>query len=103
VYGAAGVLQMQAFSGGDCFPSASPSSNSIKALCNVASKVTVTAAGIIKMVPLVQATFNYSGPGFSMEDTSMNCKDLNASGLFNSKTLVQAVCRAPYVRLLDYG
>jgi hypothetical protein len=72
-----------------CYPSSYPSSNSIKALCNVASSVTVTAAGIIKMVPLVQATFNYSGPGpmpypYPLPAT-MNCKDLNASGLFNSE------------------
>ena len=49
--------------------------------------MTVTSAGIIKMVPLVQATFNYSGPGPYPNNAMMNCKDLNASGLFNSKSV----------------
>jgi hypothetical protein len=65
-----------------CFPS-SPSPNSIKALCTVASRVTVTSGGIIKMAPLVDGTFNYTSPGSFPYENAMNCKDLNASGLFN--------------------
>ena len=37
------------------------------------------------MVPLVQATFNFGGPWGYPYNAMMNCKDLNASGLFNSK------------------
>jgi hypothetical protein len=48
----------------------------------------VSAAGIIKMVPLIQGVFNYSHvpPTYPWDQAMMNCKDLNASGLFNSKS-----------------
>jgi hypothetical protein len=76
-----------------CFPYANYylSPNSIKAMCNVASRVTVTSAGIIKMVPLSQDTFNYTRPGSYPDNFVMNCKDLNASGLFNCASLPAAL------------
>jgi hypothetical protein len=69
-----------------CFDGAVPSRNSIKALCNVAVKVTVTGSGIVKWAPIVKDSYGYGGPGPYGSLTSMNCREHNASGLFRSES-----------------
>jgi hypothetical protein len=84
-----GVLRMNAFPDSDdesCFAGPVPSANSIKALCNVAVKVTVSSSGVVKWAPIVQDSYGFGGPGPYVNLTTMNCKDHNASGLFRSES-----------------
>jgi hypothetical protein len=66
----------------DCF--------SIKFLCIVAVKVTVTRAGIVKWVPIVKDTIGYGHPMPYVDLTDMNCQEYNASGLFQSASCLAA-------------
>jgi hypothetical protein len=60
--------------------------NTIKALCNVAVKVTVTGAGVVKWAPVVLESYRYGGPGPGyVKLTNMSCQKHNASGLITSK------------------
>jgi hypothetical protein len=87
-----GILRMKAFPDtgfifdDNCFAGATPSANSIKALCNVAVKVTVTGSGIVRWTPLVMESYGVGGPGPYMNVTNMNCQQHNASGLFQSES-----------------
>jgi hypothetical protein len=104
----AGVLQIQQSPVGEpgyqvsdaCYAGSyfEVSANYIKALCTAAARVTVTSGGVIKMVPLVQASYNYTYP-YSVGAT-MNCKDLNASGLINSKPVQQAMPQPTMINVL---
>jgi hypothetical protein len=70
-----------------CWPGVGdPTGNSIKALCNVAVKVTATGAGIVKWAPLVKDSYYYGFPVGWVPHDYMNCKDHNASGLFTSES-----------------
>jgi hypothetical protein len=86
VWGCAGVLRMKPFPNtlyDSCFPGSYLTLNSIKSLCGVEYKALVEASGIIRLTPLSKATFNY-GYQSAPANVPMPCKDLNASGLFNS-------------------
>jgi hypothetical protein len=73
-----------------CFPSENDiSSNSVKALCGVALKATVSSSGFVYLTPLSTATYKYvmadyedpeydANPG---ESKSLPCQYMNASGL----------------------
>jgi hypothetical protein len=69
--------------------------NSLKSFCGAAYHVTVTK-GIIRTVPLELGSFKYKWPESS---GVLNCKDLNASGLF---TRAPSVPRVLHVALHLY-
>jgi hypothetical protein len=77
--------------GAKCWPGGSlaVNANTIKALCNVAAKVTVTGAGVVKWAPVVLDSYGYGGPGPYVNLTNMSCQKHNASGLITSKWMLQ--------------
>ena len=65
-----------------------PTTNSIKAVCNVAVRVSVPApGGIVKWTPAVNDSYGYlyPGPGNPNNIPMMNCKEHNASGLLDGE------------------
>lgn len=72
-----------------CYPTTYLTINSMKGLCNVAIKVDVDLSGVIRMIPLSQDSVNYTYPGPSSINF-IDCKDLNASGLFNAGSTTAA-------------
>jgi hypothetical protein len=88
-----GVLQMKPYAdqprgNGNCFPQSRPNANSIKALCNVAVQITAIDNGeYIRMEPINQGTFKYSGPGPHISGVK-NCAKLDAVGTNQGRCLL---------------